>query len=197
MRNLTSTTGILTHSPYVDFEAAKVLLALNYLKAEDILSLPRHQPDAEWESHRSDELLKRAHGGSQEARAMLQLPIPTRKQDLALMKKISDAEEEEMVAYEAYRKERNTRQVADQAKYVADEESALARRLEWYQRSGQAMRDRKLAKKVNYGRRVKDPSKIQQLVENHPMRYQRHGKPVPPPAWAVKDQQNREEKTPQ
>lgn len=105
------------------------------------------------------------------------------------MKKISDAEEEEMVAYEIYRKQRNTRQLADEAKYNADEEAALARRLEWYQRSGQAMRDAKLAKKNNRGKKVHSPERILELVENDPMRYQRGGKAVPPPAWAIADKE--------
>lgn len=179
----------MTHAPSVEYEAAKVLLALGYLKPEDILSLPRYTPDASWESFRQDEMIRRAQFGSQVAKSMLQLPIPTRQQDLALMKKLSDAEEEEMMAYEAYRKQRNVRQAAETAEYKAQEEENLARRMEWYQRSGQAMREKKLAKRLNGGKKVRDPARIEELVSKSPVRYQRKGKPVPPPAWAIKDQQ--------
>jgi hypothetical protein len=168
---LTSTTGILTHPPSVASEAAKLLLSLNYLRSSDILGLQRHEEDAEWEARRKAEIIKRAEGGSAEARAQLQMKVPTRQDDLAHMKLLGDAEEEEMQAYESYRKARNARQVTDQETYDADEEAAMQRRKDWYNSAMQVSRDWGLAKKLNKWRKPKSEEQVRKLVEGHPKRW--------------------------
>lgn len=176
---MTSTTGILTHPPSVEYEAAKLLLALNYLRADDILGLQRHELDAGWEAFRKAETLKRAAGGNATARGQLQMTVPTRQDDLAYMKLLGDAEEEEMQAYESYRKARNARKLADEQQYDADEEAAMRRRKDWYNSAMQVSRDWGLAKRLNGGKKPKTEDQVRKLVENHPRRWK--------PEWQVKN----------
>jgi len=129
-----ATTGILTHSPLLEYHAAKALLALGYLTPAEILSLPRYKPDAWWEAKRTDALQRQAAAGSEEAAALLSIPIPSRAEDLERMAKQSEQEEAACDAYEEWRRSNNARKLADQDAYELSQDAAQAERVAWYER---------------------------------------------------------------
>ena len=161
-------TGILHHAPVLEYEVAKALLGLGLMRSEDILALPRYQPDASWEALRNQELLKRAHGGSSAAASVLQVPIPTRAEDLADMARLSEKEEADMVAYENYRTANIERKRLARIEYEAAEERALQRRMAWYQGQAARIRARALAKKLFGVRRPTEEMIAKLIAEGDP-----------------------------
>lgn len=143
-----SVTGVLSHAPILEYDVAKALLSLGLLRSDDILALPRYAPDAGWEATRQQELLKRAHGGRSEAARVLQVPIPTRAQDLADMKKLAEKEEAHMQAYEDYRAADIARRWATKSGYIAAEEERKEERLRWYEQQAGQIRTRALIKRL-------------------------------------------------
>ena len=152
----------------LEYEVAKALLGLGLMRSEDILALPRYQPDASWEALRNQELLKRAHGGSSAAASVLQVPIPTRAEDLADMARLSEKEEADMVAYENYRTANIERKRLARIEYEAAEERALQRRMAWYQGQAARIRARALAKKLFGVRRPTEEMIAKLIAEGDP-----------------------------
>ena len=141
-------TGVLSHAPILEYDVAKALLSLGLLRSDDILALPRYAPDAGWEATRQQELLKRAHGGRSDAARVLQVPIPTRAQDLADMAKLSEKEEAHMQAYEDYRAADIQRRLGMKERYKAEEELRKDERLRWYEQQAGQIRTRALIKRL-------------------------------------------------
>lgn len=152
----------------LEYEVAKALLGLGLMRSEDILALPRYQPDASWEALRNQELLKRAHGGNSAAASVLQVPIPTRAEDLADMARLSEKEEADMAAYEAYRAANIERKRLERIEYEAAEERALQRRMAWYEGQAARIRARALAKRLFGVRRPTQQMMDKLIAEGDP-----------------------------
>jgi len=148
-----SVTGILHHAPVLEYHVADVLLRFGLMREDDILGLRRYKDDAGWDALRQEKLLERARGGSAAAASVLQIPIPSRAEDLRDIARISAKEEAQIAAFDAYRRATAARRQKEREEYKHNEEMAMRRRLAWYAEEGQFIRHRALTKRLNKLRR--------------------------------------------
>jgi ribosomal protein S6 len=145
----TSVTGILHHAPVLEYHVADVLMRFGLMREDDVLSLRRYKDDAGWDALRQERLLERARGGNAAAASVLQVPIPTRAEDLRDIARISAKEEAQIAAFDSYRRASAVRRAQEREDNKHSEEMAMRRRLAWYASEGQFIRHRALTKRLN------------------------------------------------